>query len=178
MKTTALATILSLGLASFAMAATDAADDELDAATDPVPVGDAATDPAADPATTDTAADPVTDDADTTAAADIDLPDIPSEDEATLADCRIWVSTLGEMIERGEGDEDALAEAEDVQDEAMRACDDGNYHDGIVMAAEAIERIDADADAADALDDDHEADAADEDNVDEDAAEDDEDDET
>jgi hypothetical protein len=161
MKTTALATILSLGLASAAMAASH--DTETDLETGP----DAATGADAAAGTAATAAPDTATDDDPTDTADIDLPDIPAEGEATLADCRIWVSTLGEMIERGDGDEQALADAEDVQNEAMQACDDGNYHEGIVMAAEAIERIDADGDAADALeDDDHEADAADDDEED------------
>jgi hypothetical protein len=152
MKTTALATILALGLTSAAMAASEEAETDLERGPETAAGTDATT--GTDAAGTEaTAGADAAEDDDATLTADIDLPPIPAEEEATLADCRIWVSTLGEMVERGEGDEDALAEAEDVQEEAMQACDDGNYYDGIVMAAEAIERIDADGDAADALDD-------------------------
>jgi hypothetical protein len=162
MKTTALATILSLGLASAAMAASHDADTDVERGPETATGTDATT------GTEATAGADAAEDDDATLTADIDLPPIPAEEEATLADCRIWVSTLGEMVERGEGDEEALAEAEDVQEEAMQACDDGNYYDGIVMAAEAIERIDADGDAADALDDvEPETDAAEGDDDDE-----------
>ena len=113
MKTTALATILSLGLASAAMAGSHDHDAEPDSAEHP-----------AVDASAETQVRPVT----------------PTAEHATLADCQVWVDHLGEIIEAAD---DVPAEAEEAHADAARACDDGNYHEGITTAAEAVDMIEA-----------------------------------
>lgn len=74
--------------------------------------------------------------------------EVPAAEEATLADCRAWLEHLGELVDEADPPvaQEVLAQAEEQRDEAAQACDDGNYHDGILTAAEAIDRIEAEAD--------------------------------
>jgi len=95
-------------------------------------------------------------------------PAIPAEAEATLADCQVWLDQLGEVVDVADPpiSEEARAEAEADHDRVAQLCDDGNYHAGISLAAESIERLEEDAGVAepdpDAVDDEENAeDAAD-----------------
>src|SRR5690625_4185312 len=72
-----------------------------------------------------------------------EYPDIPAEGEATLADCRTWVSTRGELVEKKSSEpvEGATTDVDAAQQEAMEHCDAGDYHQGIITAAKAIDEI-------------------------------------
>jgi hypothetical protein len=69
--------------------------------------------------------------------------DIPAEGEATLADCQVWLDQLSTLVDEAEPplSEDVLSEAGERRDAVAQACDDGEFHQGIVMAAETIEMI-------------------------------------
>jgi hypothetical protein len=75
-------------------------------------------------------------------------PVIPAEAEATLADCQVWLDLLGELVDVADPpiSEEVRAEAEEDRDRVAQLCDEGNYHEGISLAAETLERIEEDAD--------------------------------
>jgi hypothetical protein len=75
-------------------------------------------------------------------------PMIPAEAEATLADCQAWLDQLGELVELADPpiSEEVRAKAEEDRDRVAQFCEEGNYHAGISLAAETIERIEEDAD--------------------------------
>lgn len=71
---------------------------------------------------------------------------IPTQEDATLRECQAWLDALGVTIEAAGTGGVSVEQAEQRRDEVARACDDGNYHEAITMAAEAIEMIDGEAD--------------------------------
>lgn len=93
-------------------------------------------------------------------------PVIPAEAEATLADCQVWLDQLGELVDVADApmSEEVRAEAEENHDRVAQLCDDGNYHEAIVLASETIDRIEGDADGdasgLDTADDDEDDDEA------------------
>lgn len=78
----------------------------------------------------------------------LDRLDIPTAEDSTLADCQAWLDQLGELIEEADPPvtEDVLATADERHDEVAQACEDGNYHEGIQIAADAIDMIEEEAD--------------------------------
>jgi hypothetical protein len=70
---------------------------------------------------------------------------IPTQEDATLRECQAWLDELGVTIEAAETGGDAVAQAEQRRDEVAQACDDGDFHRAITMAAETIEMIDGEA---------------------------------
>jgi hypothetical protein len=72
--------------------------------------------------------------------------DIPTREDATLRECQAWLDELGVTIEAAETRGDSVEQAEQRRDEVAQACDDGDYHRAITMAAETIELIDGEAD--------------------------------
>jgi hypothetical protein len=71
---------------------------------------------------------------------------IPTQEDATLRECQAWLDELGVTIEAAETGRISMEEAEQRRDEVAQACDDGDYHRAITMAAETIELIDGEAD--------------------------------
>jgi hypothetical protein len=71
--------------------------------------------------------------------------DIPTAADATLADCQVWLDQVSELVDEADPPvaEDVMSEAEQRRDQVAQACEAGNYHEGIVMAAETVEMIEA-----------------------------------
>jgi hypothetical protein len=71
---------------------------------------------------------------------------VPTQEDATLRECQAWLDELGVTIEAAETRGDSVEQAEQRRDEVAQACDDGDYHRAISMAAETIDLIDGEAD--------------------------------
>jgi hypothetical protein len=74
-------------------------------------------------------------------------PAIPAEAEATLADCQVWLDQLSELVDVADpdADEETMEQAGEDRDRVAEYCDEGRYYEGISLAAEAIEKIEDDA---------------------------------
>lgn len=66
---------------------------------------------------------------------------VPTAENATHRECLAWLDQLGVSINAIQDGEEALGEAEDRRREVARACDDGDYYEGMAMAAETIDMI-------------------------------------
>jgi hypothetical protein len=73
----------------------------------------------------------------------VDRLEIPTAADATLADCQVWLDQLSELIDVAEPPvpDEVLAEADEQRDAVRQACDDGRYHEGITLAADAVDMI-------------------------------------
>lgn len=71
--------------------------------------------------------------------------DVPTAENATHRECLAWLGQLGVSINAAQETGNAPDQAEDKRREVARACDDGDYYEGITMAAEIIEMIDGEA---------------------------------